>query len=87
MKRADNSDARQPNRREADMDLVQTFDVVVPRPEIAKITRLSFPTISRMQRSGQFPPFEAISPGRRGLRKSTLEAWLAGKRDWADKAA
>lgn len=59
-----------------------TIDPYLDRKVVKAATTLSFPTISRMQRRGEFPPFEQISPGRKGLRKSILSEFLAGRRDW-----
>ena len=58
------------------------LDPFVNRKAVRTATTLSFPTISRMQRRGEFPQFEQISPGRRGIRRSTLAEFLAGRRDW-----
>lgn len=60
------------------------FDVFIDRPTVREITTLSYPTISRMQRVGRFPKFERISAGRVGLRRSVLNMFLKGKRDWVD---
>lgn len=57
-------------------------DPFLDRRTVRTATTLSFPTISRMQRRGEFPKFEQISPGRRGLRQSVLAEFLAGRRDW-----
>jgi prophage regulatory protein len=62
------------------------IDVIVPKKEVAKAADLSEATIWREQRAGRFPPFEQISARRVGLRKSYLEAWLNGRRDWAEAA-
>ena len=58
------------------------LDHFLDRKAVRELTTLSFPTISRMQRRGEFPHFEQISPGRRGLRKSVLVEFLEGRRDW-----
>lgn len=58
------------------------IDAFLNRNAVKAATTLSFPTISRMQRRGEFPAFEQISPGRRGLRKSVLAEFLAGRRAW-----
>ena len=58
-------------------------DPIITRADVRAALSISYPTISRMQRRGEFPQFEQISPGRRGLRRSTLEAFLAGRRDWS----
>ncbi len=58
------------------------LDPFLGRKDVRAATTLSLPTISRMQRRGAFPPFEQISPGRRGLRKSVLAEFLDGRRHW-----
>lgn len=62
--------------------MTMDIDRVLDRIAIREATTLSFPTISRMQRCGQFPRFERISPGRVGLRVSVLAEFLTGRRDW-----
>lgn len=59
-----------------------SIDPFLDRKAVKTATTLSFPTISRMQRRGEFPMFEQISPGRKGLRLSVLTEFLAGRRDW-----
>ncbi|WP_166037891.1 AlpA family transcriptional regulator [Sphingosinicella sp. YJ22] len=63
--------------------MTNDMDPFLDRKTVRAVTTLSFPTISRMQRRGEFPPFEQISPGRRGLRQSTLTEFLSGRRDWS----
>jgi hypothetical protein len=58
------------------------LDPYLDRKAVKAATTLSFPTISRMQRRGEFPLFEQISPGRKALRQSTLVQFLEGRRDW-----
>jgi predicted DNA-binding transcriptional regulator AlpA len=58
------------------------LDPFIDRKSVRTATTLSFPTISRMQRRGEFPAFEQISPGRRGLRRSILNEFLEGRRQW-----
>lgn len=60
------------------------LDVFMSRDEVRAAVGLSFPTISREQRAGRFPRFEPMSIGRRGLRRSVLDKYLAGQRDWRD---
>jgi prophage regulatory protein len=59
------------------------IDVILPKKAVAKAVALSDATIWREQRAGRFPPFELISARRVGLRKSQLQEWLNGRRDWA----
>lgn len=59
------------------------IDPILDRSKVREITTLSYPTINRLQRAGSFPKFEQISPGRVGLRRSTLNQFLEGKRDWS----
>jgi hypothetical protein len=59
-------------------------DVFMSRKEIRVAVGLSFPTISREQRADRFPKFEPMSIGRRGLRRSVLDQYLSGQRDWRD---
>ena len=58
------------------------IDSVYPKPDVSRITSLSFPTIWREQRAGRFPPWVQLSAGRVGLRQSALAEWLNGRRDW-----
>lgn len=60
----------------------ETVDPYLDRKAVKAATTLSFPTISRMQRRGEFPLFEQISPGRKALRRSTLNEFLQGRRVW-----
>lgn len=62
------------------------IDPYVDRAAVRAATTLSFPTIYRMQHSGEFPSFERISPGRVGLRQSILAEFLAGRRTWSEAA-
>lgn len=66
---------------------METIDPILPKPEIRQATNLSDPTIWREQKAGRFPPFERISQRRVGLRKSVLQEWLNGRRDWGGAAA
>ena len=63
--------------------MTKELDAFIDRPTVREITTLSYPTISRMQRAGRFPKFEQISAGRVGLRRSVLNDFLGGKRDWS----
>lgn len=60
------------------------LDHFLSREAVRAAVGVSFPTISREQRAGRFPRFEAISIGRRGLRRSVLDLYLAGERDWLE---
>lgn len=62
------------------------IDPILDRSRVREITTLSYPTINRLQRAGAFPKFEQISPGRVGLRRSVLQEFLDGRRDWASAA-
>lgn len=62
------------------------LDPYIDRAAIRAATTLSFPTLHRMQKRGEFPPFERISPGRVGLRQSILAEFLSGRRDWKNAA-
>jgi len=62
------------------------IDPMLLRPLVAEASGLSLVTIWREQRRGTFPPFEKISARRVGLRRSRLQAWLAGRRDWREVA-
>jgi len=61
-----------------------SIDPIIPKPDIVRASNLSEPTIWREQRAGRFPPFERISARRVGLRLSTFNEWLAGRRQWRD---
>lgn len=61
------------------------LDPFIGRAAIKTATTLSFPTIHRLQKQGQFPKYEQISPGRVGLRKSVLARFLSGERDWSER--
>ena len=61
------------------------IDPIVPKPDVIRATDLSESTIWREQREGRFPPFESLSARRVGLRLSTLNEWLNGRRDWKRK--
>lgn len=63
-----------------------TIDPILPRPVVREGSGLSDATIWREQKAGRFPPFEKISERRVGLRKSTFDEWLNGRRDWAGEA-
>ena len=67
-------------------DVNTNLDPMLDRSAVKDATTLSFPTIHRMQRRGEFPPFEKISPGRVGLRRSVLQEFLDGRRDWNSEA-
>lgn len=58
------------------------IDPIVPKSDVIRATALSETTIWREQREGRFPPFELLSARRVGLRLSTLNEWLNGRRDW-----
>ncbi len=62
------------------------LDPMLPRAAVKQATGLSFPTIWREQGAGRFPAFESISPRRVGLKKSRLQEWLDGRRDWREPA-
>lgn len=64
-------------------------DCFLTREEVCAATTLSRATIWRAQRRGEFPKYEHLSAGRVGLRRSVLDRWIAGDRDWRsiDKAA
>jgi prophage regulatory protein len=63
------------------------IDPIVPKPEVRRASNLSDATIWREQKAGRFPPFENISQRRVGLRKSHLQQWLEGRRDWSVETA
>lgn len=67
--------------------MTASLDPMLGRNTVREATTLSFPTISRMQRRGEFPRFEPISPGRVGLRQSVLAEFLDGRRDWSKAQA
>lgn len=60
---------------------------ILLKPHIPPIAGISLPTIRREQIAGRFPPWDRLSAGRVGLRRSRLDAWLNGKRDWTAEAA
>ena len=60
------------------------LDHFLSREAVRAAVGLSFPTISREQRAGRFPKFEPMSIGRRGLRRSVLNDFLAGQREWRE---
>jgi prophage regulatory protein len=66
---------------------LNNIDTILPKRAVTEATGLSEATIWREQRAGRFPPFDAISARRVGLRKSRLQEWLNGRRDWAREAA
>jgi prophage regulatory protein len=57
-------------------------DAFLTRDQVSEITSLSRATIWRAQRRGEFPNYEQLSAGRVGLKRSTLDEWLLGRRDW-----
>jgi prophage regulatory protein len=67
--------------------VLNEIDTILPKKAVAEASGLSEVTIWREQRAGRFPPFEAISARRVGLRKSRLQEWLAGRRNWSEEAA
>jgi predicted DNA-binding transcriptional regulator AlpA len=69
-------------RRLADVGV----DMFIPRRDVFIALDLSAPTTHRMQKRGELPPFEEISPGRKGWRLSVLKQIIAGRRDWREAA-
>ena len=61
-------------------------DRILPVHEVDLRSGMSPVTRWREQKVGRFPPFEQISERRKGLRESTFEEWLDGRRDWAGEA-
>jgi prophage regulatory protein len=62
------------------------IDPILPKPDIRQAVPLSDATIWREQKAGRFPPFEHISERRVGIRRSRIQEWLNGRRDWSEVA-
>ena len=58
------------------------LDPMILKPDVKEASGLSESTLWREQVAGRFPPFQRISARRVGIRQSTLNEWLAGRRDW-----
>lgn len=58
------------------------IDPIIPRRDCIVALNLSPPTVARMQKRQELPPFAEISPGRKGWRRSTLIDAVNGRRDW-----
>lgn len=60
-------------------------DPVLSKQTTARASGLSLSSIYREQQAGRFPPWEELSAGRKGLRRSRFQAWQNGKRSgWGD---
>ncbi len=66
---------------------MNTDKLFIDRADVSARIGLSLPTIWREQRAGRFPKYSRLSAGRVALRAADLEAWLNGRRNWADEVA
>jgi len=79
---------REAERRDALARLVAAgVDPIIPPDDCCAAIGVSRPTWHRGRKRGEFPPFEEISPGRKGLRLSILKQVLAGRRNWSGAAS
>ena len=56
-------------------------DRVLRRAEILKRTGVSFPTISRWEKAGEFPRRVKLGPGVSGWLENEYLAWLESKKE------
>lgn len=61
-------------------------DPIVSPDDCTVAIGVSRPTLHRMQKRGELPPFVEVSPGRKGWHLSVLQQAVAGRRDWSDAA-
>ena len=63
---------------EPDSTQSQSIDILSPRTVEARLG-LDSTTIWRMRRRQEFPQPISLSPGRKGYRRSDIEAWIAAR--------
>lgn len=51
---------------------------LLTKPEVCRLTSLSYPTLWRKMRRGEFPSAIQISAGRIAWRESEVQAWIDG---------
>jgi predicted DNA-binding transcriptional regulator AlpA len=65
------------------MNRPRPFDEILRWPEVQRVVKLCRGTVRKLERSGRFPPRQALTDYSVGWRKSEVAAWIAGRRDWS----
>lgn len=70
-----------------------TLEMVIPNDRMLRWTAvknlvgLSRATVDRQEHLGRFPPRQHLTDFTVGWRKSDVQEWIAGRRDWAQDLA
>ncbi len=59
-------------------------DRILRWPAVRNLVALSRSTVDKLERAGTFPPRHQLTNYSVGWRLSEVQAWIAGKRDFAD---